>query len=127
MDREAKAVRVAALTEMFIGYGQEATRDRLTYYGTVTQYVPQAVFVDACRLAAFRDAKGWLPSPGQIVEAALELAPGPQDSGSGERLKPRWYRAMLTPDRRERARLCVGPVPAGSLAERIVGNTNEEA
>jgi hypothetical protein len=110
MTDEEKALRLEALTEMFIGFGQPIVKERLRYYGNLTQFIPLGVYKQACRSAAVTATSGFVPSPGQIVKAALELAPGGYTPGQGTSL-PRWYRAQLG-----HAKQAEGPQEIGARA-----------
>jgi len=94
MTDEEKALRIEALTEMFVGFGQPIEKERLRYYGNLTQFVPVDVFKPACRSAAAQATSGFVPSVAQILKAALELAPGGYTPGQGRAL-PKWYRQQL--------------------------------
>ena len=93
MDEIEMARRVAALTGLFLGYGQPATDDRLRFYANATKHVPLEVFEQACLNAAAMSRGSFPPGPGDIVAAALQLAPGEYTPGQGSS-KPRWYRQM---------------------------------
>ena len=89
MDEHEKALRLEALTEMFIGFGQPVVADRLRYYANLTHYIPLGVFKQSCRLAAAGTTGGFPPGPGDIIAAAKKLAPGRRSPSHG-RSEPRW-------------------------------------
>ena len=70
MSDTEKAIRLEAIAEIFISYGQEATPERMKIYGNRTQYVPLEVFKAACRAAVCAKAGGFPPSVGDILEEA---------------------------------------------------------
>jgi hypothetical protein len=90
MDHGEKALRTTALLEIFVGLGRAVTTEQLAYYGNLTRHVPLEVFRAACNLAVIGAKDGWPPGPGDIIRAALTLAPGPLNPGH-ERSLPRWY------------------------------------
>ena len=100
MDESEKAIRLEALTEMFLGFGQPVEADRLRYYGNLTQHIPLGIFKQACRLAAIETSGSFPPGPGDIVKAGIRLHPG-EYSPHGTSL-PHWARvAIATAKRRE--------------------------
>ena len=99
MEDTEKALRLEALTEMFIGFGQPVVKERLRYYANITQNIPLGVFKQSCRLAAVETSGGFPPGPGDIIQAALKLSPGRQTPGHGLS-KQRWYQRSLQDRRR---------------------------
>ena len=89
-----KAQRTTVLVEMFLGLGREAGIEQIAYYGNLTKHVPLDALRDACRIATLNTVGGWAPGPGDILRAALELAPGELNPGH-ERSKPRWYQRSM--------------------------------
>ena len=94
MTPEEKAFRLTAMTEMFSGYGKPATEEQLKWYGNLTKHVPAEVFRQAIASASIESRGSFPPGPGDIIAAALVLAPGEQQPGY-ERALPRWYRRAL--------------------------------
>lgn len=89
MTDEEKAFRMTALTEMFVGFGQPIVAERLKYYGNLTKCIPFAVFPQAVRAAAMSVRGGFVPGPGDIIAAAVDLAPG-ERSEVGGITDPNW-------------------------------------
>ena len=108
MDDLEKAQRLAALTEMFLGFGQPATEERLRYYGNLTRWVPIEVFQQSCRRAAMQDTSGFPPNPGAIIASALVLAPGAPNPGQPRSL-PRWFQDSLNGIKRAEQPKELGP------------------
>lgn len=75
---------------MFLGYGQPVIEERLRYYGNLTQFIPLDVFKASCRQAALETVGSFPPGPGDILKAALQLAPGAYTPGQGYST-PIWY------------------------------------
>jgi len=117
MDAREKALRLGSLTEMLVAYGQTATPDRLKSLGNLTKGVPVDVFREACQLACIQHEGGWPPGPGDVIKAALQLAPGEVNPGQARSL-PRWYRRatfQLRGGLDERPREIEGRGPASIL------------
>lgn len=100
MTDEERLLRIEAITELLLGHGAKADEDRIMYYGTITEHVPISVFQGACRMAAAENSTSWPPSPGAIVQCALQLEPGEYSEGYGVSM-PKWYRKQLAAYRRQ--------------------------
>lgn len=94
MTPHEKAQRLAALAEIFVGLGIEASADRLRIMAIWTEDVPIEVFGDACRRAVRTSKGGFPPGAGDILAAALALKPGELNAGQ-ERSLPKWYRVAI--------------------------------
>ncbi len=119
MSETEKLQRLAILTEMFIGAGEDVEPERLRYYGNCTQFVPLNVFIAACRRAAMERAKGFAPSVGEIIDAARKLAPGSRSPSHGHGI-PAWMRKQLASNTRRERPKELGP--RGGSSERILGS-----
>lgn len=99
MEEDEKAIRIEILTEMFLGLGQSATEEQIRYYGNRTQFVPRAIFREACHMAVEQKTGGnFLPGPGDIIKAGTALDPGEWSPHTGRQL-PRWARRQLGKNR----------------------------
>jgi hypothetical protein len=104
MTDDEKAFRLTALTVMFEGHGIEAPPERLRRLGNLTKFVPADVLRQAIDRAEITNVSGFPPTAGQIVAAALVLAPGKLNPGQGRSL-PQWYlHAISDTKRREQPR-----------------------
>ena len=85
-----KRFRLTCLVEVFTLFGVDPTKERLRLLANITQQIPPEVYRDACLRACTLARGGFPPGAGDIIAAALELAPGEPNPGQ-ERSLPRWY------------------------------------
>ncbi len=94
MDSLEKARRLAALGDLFLTYGVEASPERIKQYGNATQFIPIQVYRQACLNAVSATPGSWPPGPGDIVRAAAILAPGERSPSHGASM-PKWLQRQL--------------------------------
>jgi hypothetical protein len=90
MDKRERALRAGSLEEMHQTFGRALGEAQLRLMGNLTKHVPAAIFREACQLACINTRGGFPPGVGDVVAAALELAPGGYTPGQGLS-KPRWH------------------------------------
>jgi hypothetical protein len=65
-----RSQQITVLTEMFLGLGTEAVEERVAYYLRLLQRVPVDILRLACDHAVCESTNGFVPGPGQIIQAA---------------------------------------------------------
>ena len=94
MDDRERVLRIGSLERMFQAYGKEPGELQLRLMGNLTKHIPASVFKQACELACLQTKGSFPPGVGDVVAAALELAPGEYTPGQGKS-KPRWHQRTM--------------------------------
>lgn len=72
-ERRLRAEQITVLAEMFVGLGHEAPDERVEYYLRLLHRVPPRILRMACDKAVLDERGGFVPGPGQIMQAAEEI------------------------------------------------------
>jgi len=123
MAEQEKAYRLTILAELFMGFGI-SDEGRIRFFANKTSRIPCELFAGAVDRAVLTNESGFIPSPGQIMKAALAISPRQRSEMSGQLSTPRWYRVAIG-EARERPKETGSRIGEGTLTtaalEAVVG------